>query len=518
VAPKLFVSYSHADEPVAARLVSDLRAYGWDVWFDRNELLVGRDIVREVFSGLSTSNFVLILLSRAAVQSHWVAEELSLAKLREIERQAFVLPALLEDCLVPPPLQSKVYADFRKSYAHGLDALTESIFVHLQLPKPGFTRQLISLFDDIAAFTDDGRNQRELLEHWDQRVDGQAKGLIYAVRQLASDAERFLPGWFPRDEDKFHRFTDPSALDLWRFEDRLQKALSERVQLGLYLLAFRALSSARDIDEPHRWKNDLIKRLRAYCFETPTVPRGSFQWDGYVLSSIAEILADVARLRFDSSAAPYATRASVQSALLEYLSDVPITQPIQNVRPCTTCAHTEVEHAGGQCRLCESSPHEFTPFGDEDWAAFNLERQLRDKADARPCASCAHPRGKHAHGKCELCQGTPHEFVPLGDLEWAAFNLQREEQERERARPCKTCTHRGHQHADGQCAMCEGNPHEFVPLGEQDWAAFNLQREFEERTRCGQCRHKKKAHVGSNCRYCGARQHAWVPAQGEVVP
>lgn len=126
--PDVFVSHSHKDKEVADKLVRDLRQEGISVWYDDDDLLVGHDIVDEVYDGIRNSRFLAVVLTTNSVQSKWVRQEINRAKVDELERsRVILLPLLFEDCPVPDPLVTKKYADFRTDYLRGFRQLLTRI-------------------------------------------------------------------------------------------------------------------------------------------------------------------------------------------------------------------------------------------------------------------------------------------------------------------------------------------------------------------------------------------------------
>ncbi len=112
-----FISYSSNDQDLAARLAATLRQNGYAVWLDRDEILVGHNILDEVYRGILQSRFLIVLLTKSALRSKWVKEELTSARLGEIESaRVSVLPVKCEPGVeIPPILQGKRYADLSKS-------------------------------------------------------------------------------------------------------------------------------------------------------------------------------------------------------------------------------------------------------------------------------------------------------------------------------------------------------------------------------------------------------------------
>jgi glucokinase len=127
----IFLSYSSKDKDRALRVKECLAAKNYKVWLDAIEVLTGDDIVRKVFEGIKKSRYFAILLTHDSTESKWVREELSAARIRELEEgKVVVLPLLYEDCNIPEALLSKRYADFRRSFPQGLDELENSLRGH----------------------------------------------------------------------------------------------------------------------------------------------------------------------------------------------------------------------------------------------------------------------------------------------------------------------------------------------------------------------------------------------------
>lgn len=126
----VFVSYSSLDRELAARLAAMLRENGYAVWLDRDEILVGHSILDEVYRGIVQSRFLVVLLTRNAVRSKWVKEELTSARIEEIENaRVSLLPVKCEDGVeIPPVLQGKRYADLtRSSFEEGVHELMRAM-------------------------------------------------------------------------------------------------------------------------------------------------------------------------------------------------------------------------------------------------------------------------------------------------------------------------------------------------------------------------------------------------------
>ena len=92
----IFLSYSWQDEQIATTIYTRLENEGFRVWLDKNQVRVGDNIVEKVFEGIHGSDYFAIILSRHSTKSDWVKQELSSAKIYEIEKRVKkVIPILL---------------------------------------------------------------------------------------------------------------------------------------------------------------------------------------------------------------------------------------------------------------------------------------------------------------------------------------------------------------------------------------------------------------------------------------
>jgi hypothetical protein len=150
-APRLFLCHSSADKPFVMWLAKELSRAGIGVWFDEWEIRVGDSIVKKINEGISTSDYLVVVLSKAFVKSPWAQEELSSGILRTIQSQgAFILPLIIEDCEIPPLLAHRRYADFRENRMVGLSELLEAT----RLPEDRLSTRLqeyVSEFDEVAV-------------------------------------------------------------------------------------------------------------------------------------------------------------------------------------------------------------------------------------------------------------------------------------------------------------------------------------------------------------------------------
>ena len=126
--PSVFISYSSRDRGFVEQLAGDLRRYGIKTWLDRWEMVPGDSLIQKIGGAILEAEYFIVILSPYSVESEWVNRELAVALQREFrERQVQVIPALIDDCVIPPFLQDKLYADFRGDRREGLGQLLRAI-------------------------------------------------------------------------------------------------------------------------------------------------------------------------------------------------------------------------------------------------------------------------------------------------------------------------------------------------------------------------------------------------------
>src|SRR5260370_21940630 len=124
----IFISYSRADSGFATKLAMQLVKYKANIWIDQWELHVGDSLINKIQEAIQGASGLLVILSKASVESESCKKELSSGLIRELEeKRVVVLPVLMEDCAIPMFLRDKVYADFRTNFDTGLRAVLEAI-------------------------------------------------------------------------------------------------------------------------------------------------------------------------------------------------------------------------------------------------------------------------------------------------------------------------------------------------------------------------------------------------------
>lgn len=124
----IFISHSSEDKPFARWVATDLKASGHEPWLDEWEIKVGESIPAKISLGVKEADFVIVILSKDAINSNWVEREWQNKYWDEVSSgNIHVLPILYKDCEIPELLKTKRYADFRNNYNDGLEDVLSAI-------------------------------------------------------------------------------------------------------------------------------------------------------------------------------------------------------------------------------------------------------------------------------------------------------------------------------------------------------------------------------------------------------
>jgi hypothetical protein len=109
VEPRVFLSYSHEDQPIAQELARELEERGAAVWFDEQMLTLGDDVSERINAAIRSSDVFLVLVSPAAGRSAWVRRELEVAL--ATANGTRVIPVRLTGAEIPADLSNVLYLD-----------------------------------------------------------------------------------------------------------------------------------------------------------------------------------------------------------------------------------------------------------------------------------------------------------------------------------------------------------------------------------------------------------------------
>jgi hypothetical protein len=136
----VFVSHHHSPEEDAftARLVADLEAAGADVWVDTSGIM-SDDFVKKISEGLAGRQWLVLVMTPAAVTSPWVQREVNAAiNEHTAGRMLGVLPFVMQPCPEDkiPILWRPLYRyDATKEYPIARDRLLSAVGLSLPTVK-----------------------------------------------------------------------------------------------------------------------------------------------------------------------------------------------------------------------------------------------------------------------------------------------------------------------------------------------------------------------------------------------
>jgi hypothetical protein len=121
---KHFISYSRTDaSDFALKLAGDLKAAGFNIWIDQQDIHAGTLWDAAVQTALNEAECVIIILSHVSVKSSNVLDEVSYA----LGQKKRVYPILKEDCEIPLRLDRIQRIDFRNNYDKAFKQLISTL-------------------------------------------------------------------------------------------------------------------------------------------------------------------------------------------------------------------------------------------------------------------------------------------------------------------------------------------------------------------------------------------------------
>lgn len=105
--PKVFLSYTTADQALAKQIAEALMAQGIETWWDQWEIRAGDSLRQKIDEGLGHCTHFVVLLTATSIQKPWVNAELDAAFVRKLNNQCRLIPLRhgIEPSSLPPLLQ-----------------------------------------------------------------------------------------------------------------------------------------------------------------------------------------------------------------------------------------------------------------------------------------------------------------------------------------------------------------------------------------------------------------------------
>lgn len=118
-----FISHSSKDTSQSVRIEKALEKDGHEVWLDRSDIHLGVLLRDELQSAIRKSRAVVLVWSKAAAASRWVAGEI----LTSFHLKRFIIPCVVDNNPLPQFLDNTVYLDFRANPKTALRSLRRAV-------------------------------------------------------------------------------------------------------------------------------------------------------------------------------------------------------------------------------------------------------------------------------------------------------------------------------------------------------------------------------------------------------
>jgi hypothetical protein len=177
----VFISHASADLDVARQVEATLHAAGFDPWLDYSDIRVGALLGKQLRQAIEESVAVILMWSKTASASRWVATEV----LTAFHLQRFIIPCVLGEAELPQFLSRSVYFDLRKQQEDVFERLVEQVKM-----APGRRNEFLA----VRSY-----QSKELKEKIHNLVQGQRKVLdrigredIAGGQQLQSELDKVM--------------------------------------------------------------------------------------------------------------------------------------------------------------------------------------------------------------------------------------------------------------------------------------------------------------------------------------
>lgn len=108
---KLFLSHSSRDSQLTNKIYDWLQSQSYvdEIWIDRIKLKTGDYLLNKLDEGITTSNYLIPVLTKNSINSSWVKYEIKKALSEETKKNIKVLPVIKKDTRIPRFLKNKIY-------------------------------------------------------------------------------------------------------------------------------------------------------------------------------------------------------------------------------------------------------------------------------------------------------------------------------------------------------------------------------------------------------------------------
>ncbi|HEX2203273.1 MAG TPA: amino acid adenylation domain-containing protein [Longimicrobium sp.] len=210
-AVRVFVSHNRKEKAWVRRLVAQWRALGIEVFFDEDSILPGEEVVAAIERGIQGCRHVVLILTRASMDSRWVAAEIAMAQAEDpAARSRKLIPVLVEPIAweeIRPSLRSRAIVDLTEPASRTLNYHTllrslevlrndlpdppELDPVTSAVPVPGGDGESGERPDGERTTTATARREMELVlpGKLSEFTPEQQRGILEAIRALLGTGE-----------------------------------------------------------------------------------------------------------------------------------------------------------------------------------------------------------------------------------------------------------------------------------------------------------------------------------------
>ncbi len=184
-----FISHSSQDVELAERFEIYLQEHGLDVWLDRSDIRLGSLLRNELQKAIQDSRVLILLSSKSAQASLWVAAEL----LTAFHHDRFIIPCVLDGVTLPYFLKNSIYLDMRREKTNWMRPLLRTV---LEAPNssnevpPTMSRQSAELKQVIQEIYNGQRQVLERLQY--ENLHGAQEAQRY-IDEVVLSAEKRWP-------------------------------------------------------------------------------------------------------------------------------------------------------------------------------------------------------------------------------------------------------------------------------------------------------------------------------------
>lgn len=118
-----FISHASKDAAVAAQIEARLEKDGLKVWLDRSEIRLGVLLRKELHGAIRSSRVLILLWSKAAARSRWVAAEV----LTAFHLNRFIVTCVRDHTPLPYFLQNTIYVNLQRRNTASIDQLCRAV-------------------------------------------------------------------------------------------------------------------------------------------------------------------------------------------------------------------------------------------------------------------------------------------------------------------------------------------------------------------------------------------------------